>query len=600
MSNDIVCFVKECTTTFELVERYISHLNEFHNIPNNHRCICTVDKCEQIFQKYYSFKRHLLNHKRIQSGTCRENVQEIPSPTSAEDIGNHNSEQNETNHTDSLIIETLAKIDRLVVEYSLNLHKRPNLTRNDVFEIQQGTKNVYTEIAKQIENLGLLSPIPDVNYQFHHYLQKLKHTFDGIDTEFKLFNYLEKLNVFKKPQIITVEKETNTLSIVNEESSIKSSLVLMPIAFQIKTFFELDNVLDVTLKNIDELEKSNRIHNFINGKAWKDVRKKYGTDLLIPISFYADEFEVNDPLSSHNKRHSVCGLYYSFPVIPKEFSSRLRNIFIAGMIRKIDINEVGINKLMQQLIDIFKEMEEEGILINYNGTQTIIRFVFSLFLGDNLGVHSFLLFSGSFSATFYCRFCKRPKSELQKDDCLHTDYLRNEENYRVDAQLQNQALTGIKGLSIFNQLPSFSVVKNISVDPMHDLFSTGVCKHGLTEVLNYCIFEKKFASLSEVNTRRRLISLTARDETLSRMPDLEETYLKTKKSKSITIRTTASEMKSFCFFISFILGPFFPKDDPVWEFCKTLVKLVDFALLTSFGEVDIEQFRQTITKHQQL
>lgn len=591
MSSHICCFVDRCEAKFESAEIYINHLKDDHLLPNNHRCICTVGKCTQIFQKFYSFKRHILSHASTLQQLPRQTQQDIKYQDCAKPVDQHSSQPpNETHQPDTFMIESLSKVDKSVVQFSLGLHKRPNLTRNDVKEIQNGAQNVFAEIAKRIEELELISSNPDLNYQLHHYLQKLKHTFDTIDTDYKLFKHLEKLNIFRKPQIISVEKETSKISVVTNEYLVKSSfLILMPTAFQIKTFFEMDDALEKTLKHIEELEKMDRIGNFINGRVWKDIRRKYGTELLIPISLYADEFEVNDTLSSHNKRHSVCGVYYSFPVIAKEFSSKLHNIFIAGMVKKVDINEVGINKLMQKLITTFEEIESNGIVIKSNGKEVTVRFVLSLFLGDNLGVHSFLLFSGSFSATYYCRFCRRSKHDLQKDENLHSDYLRNQENYLIDAQLENQALTGIKGMSIFNQLPSFNVVKNISVDPMHDLFSSGVCKYGLTEVLNYCIYKMNFASLSDVNTRRRMISRAESDEALSRMPDLEESYIKTKKSKSVIIRTTASEMKSFCFFITFILGPFFPENDPVWEFCKTLVSLVDFSLLPSFSDT-VQQY----------
>lgn len=166
MPNHIVCFVKECKETFEQAQLYIAHLNEYHKIPSNHRCICTVQNCGQIFQKYYSFKRHLLNHKFLELEKTRENQQEILHSSFVEnnDSVHINKIRPETYQDNSLMIESLSKIDEHAVELSLSLHKRPNLTRNDVNEIQQSTQNMYKEIAKQIEKLELISPKPDENY----------------------------------------------------------------------------------------------------------------------------------------------------------------------------------------------------------------------------------------------------------------------------------------------------------------------------------------------------------------------------------------------------------------------------------------------------
>ena len=88
------------------------------------------------------------------------------------------------------------------------------------------------------------------------------------------------------------------------------------------------------LENAEKLESSGKNCNFVNGSKWKQVRQKYQGDSVIPLWLYADEFEINDSQSSHSNRHSVCGIYYNFPTIPSEFSSKLCNIFVAGMVKK--------------------------------------------------------------------------------------------------------------------------------------------------------------------------------------------------------------------------------------------------------------------------
>lgn len=228
---------------------------------------------------------------------------------------------------------------------------------------------------------------------------------------------------------------------------------------------------------------------------WKEIREKYRDDVIIPIWLYADEYEVNDSQSSHNTRHSVCGVYYSFSTIPDEFRSKLHNIFVAAMLKKVDIKQVGMNKLMQALIVEFRNIEENGLMLMLNGTPLLVRFVLCLVQGDNLGVQSMLSFSGGFNATYYCRFCRRPKELLIHDTKEHADCLRRKADYEEDVGLARQSDTGISDFTVFNDLPSFHAVENKSVDAMHDLYSKGICEYGLSEVLNYCIYKKKFLHL---------------------------------------------------------------------------------------------------------
>lgn len=109
----------------------------------------------------------------------------------------------------------------------------------------------------------------------------------------------------------------------------------MPIEYQIKTFFECEDLLEKTISNTKTQESSLRITNFVAASRWKQIRNKYSNDIIIPLWLYSDEFEVNDTQSSHNVRHSVCGMYYSFPTIPEEFQGKLCNIFVAAMLKRL-------------------------------------------------------------------------------------------------------------------------------------------------------------------------------------------------------------------------------------------------------------------------
>lgn len=145
---------------------------------------------------------------------------------------------------------------------------------------------------------------------FKKYLTQLKCSFDFIDTDYKFFKYIEGLGIFNEPIILTLEQNELKKSAIEE--CCKSCLVLSPIEFQIKSFFQTENILCKTLEYTRKLEQSDELVHFVNGNVYKKIKAKYNqseeVSYVIPLWVYADEFEVNDPQSSHSKVDSICGI----------------------------------------------------------------------------------------------------------------------------------------------------------------------------------------------------------------------------------------------------------------------------------------------------
>lgn len=274
-------------------------------------------------------------------------------------------------------------------------------------------------------------------------------------------------------------------------------------------------------------------------------------------------------------------------------ASKLNSILVAGIVRKFVVQQAGVDALVKELVVPFKTLEEEGLVVQLEGENVTVKFVLSLFQGDNLGVHSLLSLSKGFNSTYYCRFCRRHKSQLQMDCTVSIDDLRTVQNYNEDLLIDDHSLTGLSGQSVFNQLPSFHVIQNASVDAMHDIFSNGICKYGLIEALNYFIYEKKFLTLANLNTRKNIVSQVSLDIGLRRMPDIDYSYDGKTKSKTIKMRTSADEMRAFSQNFTFIVRPYVPSDDPVWKYCKILLKMIDQILF----KVHFARRRKSINNH---
>jgi len=101
------------------------------------------------------------------------------------------------------------------------------------------------------------------------------------------------------------------------------------------------------------------------------------------------------------------------------------------------MKDFGNNLSLQRLIDEFNDIEVNGISIYTPEGNKQINFILGLFIGDNLALNSISEFSKSFSANYFCRFCKAHKS-LTHTLCEENDsLLRNNVNYSEDVNKNN-------------------------------------------------------------------------------------------------------------------------------------------------------------------
>lgn len=121
-------------------------------------------------------------------------------------------------------------------------------------------------------------------------------------------------------------------------------------------------------------------------------------------------------------------------------------------------------------------------------------------LGDNLGLNSTLGFVESFSANFYCRFCKLFITDLKKSTVAYSSNLRTPQNYMEDIAKNDLSSTGIKENSIWNSLSCFHVTENSAVDIMHD-FSEGIMHYDMMIILKYFVSTLKIFEITELNFR---------------------------------------------------------------------------------------------------
>ena len=173
-----------------------------------------------------------------------------------------------------------------------------------------------------------------------------------------------------------------------------------------------------------------------------------------------------------------------------------------------DRKQYGYKLFFKRCLEELRQLQKTGIKVLINDKQYKIYFITSLVLGDNLGVNGLLGFTESFALTNCCRMCYAGPEQIhtlkQEDESL----LQIEEKYNENIEYMKtcgndneistisirSSKSGIKEECLFNELPYFHVIENLTVDFMHDLLE-GVCNYDMTQILLYLIEKNSFLSI---------------------------------------------------------------------------------------------------------
>lgn len=476
------------------------------------------------------------------------------------------------------IVEMLSKT---TLEFKSNLHSKLNFSRKDVQVIQSAVcKQITSKISAALNDI-ILPKIKeeDDTLMLGKVLQLCSNPFDNFESEYMYFKHLKENNLYAESTDFVINDEATAVlrAGVPYIEEVKLTGTLLPFSFIVKKFFELPNVLKMTLENMKELELSNvEIKNFINGKVWKDKVKKYPNQILIPYFVYFDDFEINDPLNPHS-----CGIgaaLINFPTIPSEFLSMLENIFPVLFV-KSEYKKYGNNATFDRLIDQINALQREGLdIVTPEGTFKV-HFILGLVIGDNLGLHTILGYIRNFSTSnFPCRTCKMHKSLTKSSVIEDPTLLRDLDNYELDVSTDNISLTGIWENSAFNRVDEYHVVQNFYCDIMHDLFE-GVCKYTLCDVISYYTEDISLFSLATLNNRKQFFDYG----------EVESGNLSSliTKEKKLKLNMTARETWMFSSLLPLIIGDLIPQGCEIWSmFCK-LLELMDVCLESTFTHRNI-------------
>lgn len=504
------------------------------------------------------------------------------------EVVNNNEQVNFIN----IVKEDFNEIEKSSLNLLLELHENNNISRKNVFDVQNNIKKFLLKPISELIQKVLKNSV-DKNLvnksKIMQIMNRIGGIFDSFDSEYKLKNYLLENKLAENLTVCSFNHELNQTYNEPQDVQKKAEGILLPIKFQITSLFEKENFLMESLDFIKNSECDPDVNNFTKGKLWKEKKEMYTDKLIIPYFIYTDDFCVNNPLGSKNRNQSICIVYYSFPTFATK-SSQLDNVFLAYIVKSNDIKQNSYDECFEELIDVIYDLEVNGLNLKTKEGDKKVYFILGGIMGDNLALNSILGFSKSFACNMYCRFCKVSKEECSTlcYELPHT--LRNPENYSSDILKNDITQTGIQEFSKFNNIPSFHVTKNYCVDIMHDIFE-GVCHYDLAEALHYFIKKMKYFDLKFLNQRCQNFNYGS-IESKYKPGEIKMSDISKQKFK-----LSARQMMTFCYIFPLLVGDMIPDDDPVFKFILLLFEIIDTLLCFNITETLINEARIKIQNH---
>jgi hypothetical protein len=284
--------------------------------------------------------------------------------------------------------------------------------------------------------------------------------------ENKKRNFIEESEYFVAPREI----------LLGQDELKKYSFHYVPIKDNLKALLKKKEIRDQLFK-IKQSEDG-IIKSYRDGSYCKK-NNLLNQEESICLEFYADEFEIVNPIGDARGVYKAVGVYYRIGNLHWSLKSTNHTIQLAALCVSRVWSSYGQSKILEAIVKDIKELESEGIDVEIDGLTKTFKATIWVFIGDNKGSNSIGGFVESFGSNVdnFCRFCLFNSKSRQTNFRENESEMRKIDSYldstRLASTMPNKIHNGIKYNSILNELMYFNVIEGLPVDYMHD-FLEGV------------------------------------------------------------------------------------------------------------------------------
>ncbi|KAJ8049893.1 hypothetical protein HOLleu_02837 [Holothuria leucospilota] len=591
------------------IKKLFFHLKHFHGINAGSRVsiVCSQEGCKLTFATCYGYKKHLLSKHPTQKDVqlALNSEQDECVDNSSETFVNQNDETNSNIDPEELEPITSDEIRESAAVFLARLKSSnisSSLVQKIICDVQEFVHNIVASIENKVTTfLDTYTCTPhdeDIRGVLCDIFSNLNNPFSQIDTETAQKAYFLEKGALILPEEkllgyhfkFKLDRRTGSPMQVQE----KETFQYVPLAKSLKQYLELPGVMECILSAHSSSEP-NILMSYRDGIYYKSQDNDMDDRPTIPLLLYYDDFETVNPLGSKRGKHKLGAFYIGILPLPAKYQARLSNILLYSLAKSSLITKYGIDSVITNLKDDLQRLSKEGGLHieSKDYTGMVIPKLFQV-VGDNLGVHSLLGYVTSFTANYYCRYCKGHRSNLQKLVEEDQSLLRNKENYSADIISNDTSLTGVKTTSVLNQIDGYHVVENVAPDVMHD-FTEGIIPLEMHLVLQRLI-EREMFTLEEINSRIISFNYGFVDKTNKPSPIKLSSLL----NPSAASGQTSAQMTCLALNLALMLGDRINQNSEEWEVFLLLIEIFKIVMSQSISLSATYVLKALIKDHHEL
>lgn len=334
--------------------------------------------------------------------------------------------------------------------------------------------------------------------------------------------------------------------------------------------------------------------DFCCGKQFSKNELFRSDKSAIRIHISNDDFGIFNPLGSKGNVHKLSAFYFTIQNMPPQFRFKADNVFLFCVCYSDDLKTkyTDINDIWRLVVKDINFLETRGIDVadGMNVKGSIAYFSF-----DNLGINLAYGLVACFKAQYFCRFCVMPIQDCRSNCREDQSKLRTIDSYnQIVNRIENSSkidfkeTRGIKMKCVLNELQHFHILKNLSVDPMHDL-NEGVVPFALKQLFMHMI---RFKILSE-------------DELTKKIQYFDHGFLNQRNIPSevsfdkANLGQNATQNRCLLQNIPFIFWEY--RDNQklaeIWTCVKSLLRIFTICYSPEINRTQIELLREEIAAH---
>lgn len=195
---------------------------------------------------------------------------------------------------------------------------------------------------------------------------EINEAYNSLSTYYKFDKALKNTSHFVQPNQVVVSERIDNVFIQGCPAFgvIKDSIASISITQQIKAVLELPSILEKTLDNMRNIQKSQNVKNFIQGLVWKNIISEFKeNEIVIPLHLFVDDFEPDNALGANSGNNKITGFYFNIPVFPQHLLSSPEYIFVAQLCLS-KLKDADINSCLFPLMNELKSLENEGDFVS--------------------------------------------------------------------------------------------------------------------------------------------------------------------------------------------------------------------------------------------